>query len=356
MDGLEWVKVSTISEKKIIYDLAKAGVGAYSSDESEDQSQLDDDDEPEGLVKFAKSLLKASRLTRVRYKHPRIRLVLTRINKNCLKGVADVIEQIRALGVVVQTADNIPSTPSLSLVLTELAPDAFRAFSEIINVDLTILLAFVSDISHGRVQPADWHHKFVSQQRELEANIQLVPLSLWPACSAKRLQCSSKALVRMQEIVHTMGTDTERQRMEIMMGVEGSTNLSREQRIQEFQTLTEYNVPLDWVLPIEVVDVNLASMQAKLPPVAAEVAQVLSPINQTVFLYGWAMDITTISSNRVVSKEVEAIIEANRISDGDQGPDIWLCRCARSLVGKEKLKRAAGQYGDDLNDGCLKGE
>ena len=122
-DGLEWIKVSSATEKRIIWDMAKAGVcieasvsssavsqlqstkgGEYnanfiqwvglSSDESEDASDAptDDEYEPQGLVKQIEALVKASQATRVRYRHPKIRLVLPRINRNCLKEVAEVLE------------------------------------------------------------------------------------------------------------------------------------------------------------------------------------------------------------------------------------------------------------------------
>jgi len=65
-DGLEWVKVSSITEKRIIWDMAKAGWVADSSDEDSEDVEGDDNIDPEGLQKQAEALVKACQATRVR--------------------------------------------------------------------------------------------------------------------------------------------------------------------------------------------------------------------------------------------------------------------------------------------------
>jgi hypothetical protein len=60
---------------------------------------------------------------------------------------------------------------------------------------------------------------------------------------------------------------------------------------------------------------------------------------------------TTISSNAVVAREIEKIIEEENeslkkaggpgLSQNIKGPEIWLSPSARSLVGKEKNRRGA---------------
>jgi hypothetical protein len=200
-DGLEWVKVSSITEKRIIWDLAKAGwVGESSSEESEDP---EDDDDPQGLLKQVEALVKASQATRVRYQNPKIRLVLPKIKAQPdAREVANVLRKISNLGVTIQTAEHVPSEfPAVAEVLDRLAADRFESFSETLNMDCTILLAFASDLSHGRVEPEDWHNKAISRQIEMESEDQLLPSSLWPACGNRKLVCTREAAVRMQEIV-----------------------------------------------------------------------------------------------------------------------------------------------------------
>lgn len=172
---------------------------------------------------------------------------------------------------------------------------------------------------------------------EMESEDQLLPSIVWPACGARKLICTREAVARAQEIIDTIGTDTEKKRMELIFGFNHES--TRDELAEEFQKLSEYSIPLEWQLPISIVDVDVSIIKSELPNVVYDVSKVLTGVNQSVFLYGWASGLTTISSNRVVAKEIEATIEANRGSVDVQGPDIWLSPMARSLVGKEKQRR-----------------
>ena len=164
------------------------------------------------------------------------------------------------------------------------------------------------------------------------------------------------------EIVETIGTETEKKRTALLLdiGRGGSSasdhcfeqfqkfsfdldesTISKEQRLEEFQKLSDYRIPPVWNLPIKVVDVNLSAIKSELPSSAEDVSKKLTIINQSVFLYGWKTGRTTISSNRAVSKDIESTIEGNRTDEDERGPDIWLCPTSRSLVGKEKQRRGA---------------
>lgn len=337
-DGLEFVKVSTILEKRIIWDLAKAGwVGSDSSEEAE---QSDDDDGPGGILKQAEGLLKASRETRVRYRHPTVRLVFTRISRTPRsKEVAQILQQIRNMGIIVQTSEDILDSPPVADVLDRLAPGNCYSLTDVLNLDCTVLLAFVSDLSHGRVEPQDWHNGMISTQREMEAKRPLLPSKLWPVCESRKLVCTKEAATRMQEISGIIGTPAEKRRTALLLGLNNTVEMTNEQILEEFQTLSEYKVPANWRLPVEVVDVDLAALKSNLPPSVEKVSEALSDMNRSVFVYGWASGFTTLSSNRAVAKDIESIIEENRTSD-EVGPDIWPCSL-RSLVGKEKERRGA---------------
>ena len=69
-------------------------------------------------------------------------------------------------------------------------------------------------------------------------------------------------------------------------------------------------------------------------------SQILTGINPSVFFYGWKSGYTTITSNRVASREVEKTIEENRVAE-EMGPDVWIAPQSRSLVGREKERRGA---------------
>lgn len=351
-DGLEWIKVSSITEKRIIWDLTRAGwVGDSSSEEDEELDQpLDDDDDEPGLVKQIEALVKAAKVTRIRYRHPTIRLILPRIKAiPDSKEVLNVMKQISALGVQIQTSEDMSNHyPPIASVITRMALDRFESFSSVLNIDCTLLLAFASDLSHGRVEPEDWHNKAISRQIELESEDQLLPSNLWPACGGHKMICTREAAIRMQEIVDIIGTETEKRRASLLISFDDTNTLTPDERIQEFQKLSDYKVPTEWGLPITIVDVNVPEMMEQLPKVAEKVKESLTSINQSVFLYGWSSGRTTISSNGSVAKDVEAIIEGTRGEDGKDvvGPDVWLSASSRSLVGKEKERRGANGNGN----------
>lgn len=103
--------------------------------------------------------------------------------------------------------------------------------------------------------------------------------------------------------------------------------------------MSEYEVPEDWMLPVEVVP--RGEGVEGLPRLAEGVRECLTAINQSVFLYGWRSGRTTVTSNRTVYKVIEAAVEQHRRADEEDvlGPDMWLCPTARSLVGKEKHRK-----------------
>jgi hypothetical protein len=336
-DGLEWVKVSTITSRRLVLDMAKAG---WDWDDSSDEEYdaLSDDDDSEGILKQAEALIKAAKATRVRYCQPKVRMLLTNIRMGEIKQIDGLIDKIKGLGIEVITAEEIPTSLPIADVLKRLAVDPFADFTDVLNIDCTVLLALVSDLSHSHIEPEAWHHKAVVRQIEVEREEQLLPSSLWPACAARRLVCTREAAQRFHEIVQLIGTDSEKERTRYLMD-DDDDPLTREQRLEGFQRLSTYGVPKEWNIPIKVLEVEIPRLQNALPTIASTANKDLSPINQSVFMYGWAEGITTISSNRTVAKEIETAVETHRTSDDERGPHIWLCPTARSLVGKEKNRK-----------------
>ena len=368
-NGAEWVKVSTVTETRLLFERAKAGwEDAWSSSGSEpaDENTSEDsaEDEGVGLVKLAEDLRKASMAVRVRYRHPQVRFVLPKIREGDVPEIDEIVEGIRRTGAIVQCqkdleplADDISataveahhSTPntisspaeSLHATFSYLLIEPSSTFTPVLNIDCTILLALVSDLSHGAISTEPWFHRAIRRQIELEAKEQLLPCSLWPAMGSRELVCTAEAATRMREIVDLIGTEPEKVRTGLLMGdgvgYDGGVR-TREQLVSAFAAVSEYEVPAQWRLPIKVLGKEDVDIQG-LPAVAAKVAERLTDINRSVFLYGWASGRTTISSNRTVAKLIESVIEENRTSEDDRGPDVWLCPTARSLVGKEKGRR-----------------
>ncbi|KAL8712102.1 MAG: hypothetical protein Q9220_003536 [cf. Caloplaca sp. 1 TL-2023] len=367
-DGQQWIKVSTVTETRLLFELAKAGWEGADSD-SNDVSDEDgilvnglahnslDDDNPSinghlqsnnnsrenedgddrvEIIRQAQDLKKASLAHKVHYKHPSITIILPKISQNPPPEVARIIDTIRSTGASVRLGSSSP-LPDLETSFHNLVLDPFTGLTSTLNIDCTILLALVSDLSHSATTPEPWFHKAISRQLELEEREQLLPSTLWPAMAGRDLICTEEAAKRMLEIVETIGTASERQRTELLLTpLDHPTERDPKELRTAFAELSNYAVPADWNLPIRVVRSETDDISA-LPPVAQKVKDSLTVINQSVFLYGWASGWTTMSSNRTVVRQIEEIVEA---AEGEQvGPSVWLCGTARSLVGKEKARR-----------------
>jgi hypothetical protein len=354
--GLKWIKVSTVPEKRLLMEMAKQGwdwhgMSDSESDEEDEcsgdnkaQSEVDpwamlkENEDDISLVKLAKSMVKAAREKRIKYSHPQVHFVLTRIYSGN-KDIDLVLEKIRATGATVQTADQITRPRPINEVIEDLVVDEFKSFSETLNVDCTLLLAIVSDISHGQVKEESWFNKNIRRQIQIEEKEKLMPDTLYPAMAGRDLVCTQIAAQRMREIVDFIGTDSEKARTAIMMGDDASKSPS--DLLADFQQFSCNPIPSSWKLPIRVVDPG----SLVLSPLAQAVSEQLTEINQSVFLFGWVAGYTTITSNKIATKSIEKAVEENRKRDEEAGPNVWICPTARSLVAKEKDRRDGGSEG-----------
>lgn len=335
--GRTWTKVSLVTNTRLIFDLAKQGwESGGSDDEDEDPSppREDDGDDDVPLVKTARELVKAAHLFRVRAKTPVVQLVLPRIEYGKTAEVDAIIEDCRAAGAVVFCGDDLRPVPPIEEALTNMAPDPMTMFSEVLNIDCTILLALVSEFSHAKVSKEPWFHAALRRQVEIEGNENLLPALLYPAMGSHKLVCTRTAVSRMREIVDTIGTPSEKARTIIMLGDDKTK--SQPQLITEMSEWSAYPVPGTWQLPIQIVDYDPASLADRAPREAREICARMTEINRSVFLSGWALGRTTITSNRTVVKQIEHDLESYPAPSEDVWPQIWLCPTARSLVGKER--------------------
>ncbi|KAK5118940.1 hypothetical protein LTR62_000151 [Meristemomyces frigidus] len=373
--GRTWTKVSLITNSRLLFDLAKQGWDSGGSDFDDDEEgqppsyQVDDLDRDVPLVKTAKELCYAATCFRVRSKRPTVHMVLPRVRYGETSEVDSILDACKAAGVTLHcgTINSVPNpAPSIEDAVQNMAPDPLDSFSNILNIDCTILLALVSEFSHAKVSKQPWFHTALRRQVEIEDNENLLPSLLYPAMGNHELVSTREAVDRMRDIVSTIGTPSEKARTAILLG--DDTTLDRAGLTAEMQAWSAYPVPNDWQLPILTIDAHPASNRnsnsnsndSRLPPQAEVIAANLTTINRSVFLSGWAAGRTTITSNRTVVKQIETELEA--LSEGEldeeKWPRIWLCPTARSLVGKEKrgvAGRKAELEGKEEGDGKAKG-
>ena len=334
-DGEEWIKVSTITGSRLSLEIAKAKwEAADSSSEDGEQENInsasdEDDIDRIELVKVADDLLRASQAHRIHYKHPRIRFVLPKITCSPPRELLPILERIRSTGAFIDLGDQNVSNGLLKEgVFSRLLPSPHPPLTETLNIDCTILLALVSDLSHNANHPIlPNYSSAITRQIEMETREHLLPSSLWPAMAGKSLVCTLEAAKRMKEIVDTIGMPNERARTEFLLD-DGPARSGRDLR-EEFAKYSDHAIPPSWVLPIRIVqaevseyDIMNAIQGATLPSVALQVANQLTYINRSVFMHGWMESMTTVSSNRTVAKQVEGIVEKD--GQGAVGPEIWL--------------------------------
>ena len=343
-DGAKWIKISTLTPKRLMYEMAEKGLGSEDLLEMQNEgldfldNSYSDDDDKLSIIKLAEDLMKAALATRIKYKHPKVQLILPRLPSNEVREVDVILEQIRAMGVEVDCGTDVPNIP-LNLSLQNGLLKEQRKISETVNVDCTILLALISDISHTSCLNESWFNRETQRQVEGEDQQKLLPSMIYPILEDHSLVCTSEAAVRMREIVDVVATPSERQRAHILMGDDPTQNHS--QRIQEWRQLSCYEVSKALQLPVKIVEAE--DPQSIPSPIGHAVMEKLTKIKSSqvtisVLMYGWAAQQTTVTSNAVAVKALNKAFEEQPPGQEVEGPDIWVCPIPRSLAGKEREK------------------
>ena len=340
---------------RIALEKLLTGWTSRASNGTSNQKSDDEDDKLE-LIRLAQDLQKASRATRVRYKHPHVHFVLPNVFPGRVAEIDRILATIHSTGASTSCApDHHPRPTPLHKTFAQMLPFSTRQLSQTLNIDCTILLALVSDLSHYHSSSIPLEaasgakdgtpHPASVRQLKLESEEQLLTNILYPLLQSKTLVCTSSAARRMREIVHVIGTEGEKARTDLFISSspQSSTTTRRTTTDEEeenplhthLRTLSHYPLPPALRLPIHIIPADETTIDfTRLPPIAANIARQLSDINRSVFLYGWQEGFTTVSSNRAVARGIEAAFEEQ--GSEDPGPDVWLVGTARSLVGKEK--------------------
>jgi hypothetical protein len=354
-DGLEWIKVSTITQRRLLFELAKEGWNAQDSSSESDWDPANDGCSKSSidlgdlkLVKVANNLKQAATGVRVRYQHPKIRFIMTNIAEGVIDEVDAVIAGIRAMGATVncyggsdygaeeafginrlpreQDAGGRPLQVAATSPFHQMLPLASGPrLTSTLNIDCTILLSLISDISHVlkedlQLAPAGRYCADVLRQIEVDAISPLLLNDLYPVLIGRDLVCTAEAARRMREIVETMGTHAEKTRADIIFGEGIMAGRSPEQLKSDLNGYTAHAVPKSLRLPLKVVDFDVdavltdSTLAKHLPvPIANNVVNTklrLSVVNKSMFLYGWDAGIVTLTGNRVATSQIERAINA----------------------------------------------
>ncbi|PWW79611.1 hypothetical protein C7212DRAFT_350454 [Tuber magnatum] len=333
-NGLVWIKVSTITAERVVHSLAKGG--------------WEDAEGEIGLVKCVRGLVKASRCFRVQYLHPSVLVWLPNLlldgegegeQEEERVAVEGFVKAIVAEGARVQLGAGAilgrgedPAATAIEESTEKALRDMVRPLittSTTINLDVTILLALVSDITHGPVSIQERFHPAIIRQLALESSGRRMGEEIYPLLHARTLLTTATAKKRFVEIVDIVGSPSEKERARMVL--EGQAEEG------EWEGLSTYGLGASgagggggkWELklPVGIIEDDWAPENQVQQRIVAK----LSTVNRAVFVTGWKKGFTTITSNRTVAKTIEGLVE-----DGETGPDMFVLNTSRSLVGKAK--------------------
>lgn len=367
-NGSEWIKVSTVTEKKLIYQMAQEGWHPDDSSEGDESDDSDDESSGIGIVKTTKQLVRAARIHRCNTRMPRIRLVLPRLTPGGVDAIDKILDRTRNLGkskeegdvqIIVDCADSAflqMPIPPLKQAFANLFRDTNQdRLTSILNLELTIILSLVSDITHAEAEPKEWYSRQTLSHIEDEMHAPGVRLqSVYAALGGRRLQCTQEVAREVRNVVDDLGTETTKARTLILFGRhslqdgfdtprsddiaresdDSDREAERQRLVEQFRKMSKYPTPDDLQFPVEIVgddqfnheDYQALIQAGKLPPVAANVwAKLDRAYNRSCHLWGWMQDITTVSSNNLNARLIDAIVDkvralGTRSSSGFAGP------------------------------------
>ncbi|KAI6084615.1 hypothetical protein F4821DRAFT_169053 [Hypoxylon rubiginosum] len=336
--GKTWLKVSSMTNKRLLYDLAKESVFLGDSDDGEDSQAAIQDDMDIPLLKLCRSLANAARGHRIRTKSPAAFLVLPRIKEREHPEVDRVLNACRQLGVNLLCSDDLSPAPLLSdSLLHTMAPSPKANFSEVLNIDTSLLVALASDFSHTNVTKQPWFSHSHNDHADLESEQSIISF-VYPILETHSLVCTREAAETFFHIADTLATESEKARAHLILRRSGIEK-SQEQRVQELKLLSIHDVPPCLQLPINVVDMNENSCQDRFTDqIKMKLRSVLNP-GRSVFSYGWASERTTLTCNSVVIKQLEKDLEQLSTLGDLPWPLIWPFPTSRPFVGTPKDTR-----------------
>ncbi|KAL6915973.1 hypothetical protein FSHL1_007422 [Fusarium sambucinum] len=361
--GREWITVKAISHDRLARQMNDCGWG-WGEHELGDQVDRDEwEDTP--LAKYVQRLVTAARMNRHEYRFPRIHLILASLSRgeeeldillHQLKHIDPLVEVI----IEDQDSDFVTApSPPLDIAIENLIGDELASLTSTINLDHTILIDLISDLTHLDLEPQPWQSRTTRAQINEENAHQggLMARVLYPVLAGRKLVCTREAADHFHDVLRTVGTESERERGRLLIpwSGTGTQELSSDLIRERFQKLTVHPLPSNVQIPVSVIDelwdmdaISAAIAKGVLPQVAQYVAlsSGFKSSKLSIFMYGWAAELTTLTSNKEVRGQIRTWLEANRKNDEEMGPQIWRLEVTRNLLAKAAEPRVGWQEGD----------
>ncbi|OIW32942.1 hypothetical protein CONLIGDRAFT_156663 [Coniochaeta ligniaria NRRL 30616] len=355
--GAEWLRIIGLGERRLLHEMAEMGWDWGASDES---SGDDDDDDCEvSVAVILRQLVAAARANRHNYRPPSLHIVFTRVAEGSDSEIDRLIRKLRSIpkhGVEIRVdcsnSEFLTSpSPPLETALRNLVTEDLSDITSTVNLDCSILVALASDVTHSAIEKQTWHRWDVASQIDEEKKVgSTLVKALYPVLRSRRLVCTAKAAERFWTIVDTLATATEAARAELILPKAGNTEKTSEELLAELQTLSINPVDPNLRLPIEVVtpvdlttegrDLATDNEPRRLPRSAELISTVASDLNRDIILYGWLHQITTVTANNSLAKQIRLLVEEQRTDDDQAGPSIRVFPFTRALATKGRPARS----------------
>lgn len=381
-NGATWLKFISIPPKTLEYQVMAEG---WESEEDEDQEDGEDGTPSTGdglaHTEFVDSIKKI--VLAAKWNHcPHLHLLLPGLREGQSEVVDRVLNFVRnrvgdgVVSITLSCADSAfladappESSAAIAALVDQRDPligDDCRRITPVVNLDPSALTALVTDLHHGPVplQPKA-QQEIISKSildhetdnNELVSRQDILATILLPALRGRKLVCTKFAAKYFRQLIGAISTHSEATRASLVLPPDGEER-SREEIIDELQKWSNVPIPSDLNLPVEIVediateDVEPLIASGRLPPMALGVANDLSQLNRSVYLYGWANGLTTITGHRGIERQIQLSLATHwtrgENNPNERPPDIWHRHLGGYLVHRDKPKEWREMTGGEV--------
>ncbi|KAJ4303915.1 hypothetical protein N0V88_001515 [Collariella sp. IMI 366227] len=308
--GATWIKFISISSKTLDYQVVAEGWASESEDE--DGAGKGAEDEGLGHTEFADTVRKIILAARWNHCH-HLHLILPGLHEGRSELVDRMLRYVRHkiggddITVEVSCAGSpflTDAAPPLETAVTALIQDRdplvgtdCGRLTETVNLDPSALVALITDLHHGPIplQPESQQRIIArsvldheTDNQELVSRQDILTSVLYPALRGRKLVCTAFAASYFHKLIDAISTHSE---------------------------------------------------ERPPPPMALPIARDLSPLNRSVYCYGWLHRLSTITGHRGIERQVRLSLARHwtRGEDRDEIPlDVWHRHLGGYLIHRDK--------------------
>ncbi|KAI7907529.1 uncharacterized protein BX663DRAFT_491175 [Cokeromyces recurvatus] len=217
-NGLVWVKVIARNAKAFRHEIMGLEWDGDSSSEEEDEdlkSSSEGDFDSLPIFKKARDYLKAAQAHSVQFRTPVVVFAFMRIRPEEDIFVQRIMDELKKIGILVHLQQPNDSIRSTYMPLLKDIHDLDHFTTPSINMDVSSMLAIMSELSHHVCLPHEVSALPLQIQAQREAQVQVLPQIL-PYVIGKKLFIIQSAYDRLKDIVDVVGGPREISRFQYL--------------------------------------------------------------------------------------------------------------------------------------------